>query len=432
ALNNVTSIATLRNNFLIAIAPTVLTKLKQGFNTIFGIFGIPSIATNINGQLLFTQAEFSELTDFQYRYDLLSDLIETYNEIKELLLQINIECIPNVSSFPKHLLLGKVVEENMYKTYRHRIYKSPLSQHETFNRNKVESLIQRVRKLLQRYAVQQGQAVQKIKITPSKIVDSPLGEKAIPYYYQVNNSFLNSWSFEKTANLKQKYNLCYYVQNLAADPEIRQPLLYNSDDSDFLRIEGHLGLNAKESRDNISADIQKYGLDFDLKVLELDSKKNSFSDFVKAHPSLVHRGGVSKGGTFIIVADDKIAVADFYLSYKITEEKEQDCCSLMECSYPWISSLKYLNNLARSLRGTQSKIKLMPQNYMLQIVEYKINGQALIDSPIRVSIPLQDIFKRRIHAVTEALNKRFSKGVVFDFNESQKRFLIIRAKEDRY
>lgn len=432
ALNNVTNLSVLRNSFLNAIHTSVLTKLKQGFNTIFQIFGEPSIAANINGQLHFTQEEFSEFSDFQYRYDLLIDLIDTYNEIRAILLQINAECIPNVSSFPKHLLLGKIVEDKIYKTYRHRLYKSPLSKNETFSRKKIESLVQRVKELINHYLVLPVNGIQNIKITPSRIGENPLGEKAIPYYYQVNNSFLNSWSYEKTANLKQKYNLCYNVQNLANDPEIRQPLLFNSDDFDFLRIEGHLGLNAKESGDKISAEIQKYGLDFDFKILELDSKKKSFADFVKAHPSVVHRGGVPKGGTFIIVADSKTSVADFCLSYKIAEDKEQDCCSLMECSYPWISSLKYLNNLARSLKGTQSRTKLMPQNYILQVVEYKINGQALIDNPIRVSIPLQDIFKRRIHAITEALNKRFNKGVVFDFNESQKRFLVIRAKEDRF
>jgi hypothetical protein len=431
-LNNVTSNSTLRTSFLTAINTTVISKLKQGFNTIFGIFGQSSIAARINEQLLFAQQENTELVDYQYRYDLLADLIDSYNEIKTLLLQINSECSPSVSSFPKHLLLGKVVEENNYKTFRHRIYKSPLSKHETFNRNKVESLIKRAWQLINRYAVQQLETVQSIKITPSKTGDAALGEKAIPYYYQVNNSFLNWWSYEKTANLKQKYNLCYFVQNLANDPEIRDPLMFNSDDFDFLRIEGHLGLNAKESRDKIGLEIQKYGLNFDCKVLDLDNKKETFAAFVKAHPSMVHRAGVPKGGTFIIVAANNQVVADFCLSYKIAEQKEQDCCSLMECSYPWISSLKYLNNLARSLRGTQSRTKFMPKNYVLQVLEYKINGQGLIDLPIEISVPLQNIFKRRIHAITEALNTRFSNGVVFDFNESQKRFLVIRAKEDRY
>lgn len=432
AIGNVSNLGTLKQRFHNAVNTTVLNKLKTGFNTIFGILNVPGISSGINTQLLFTPAAFSQLPDFQYRYDLLSDLIENYNEIKQLLLSINSECEPDVSSFPKHLFLGKLFEENRYDTFRHRIYKSPLSHHETTNRAKVKSLIQRAIQLINRYSVQPGQNVSNIKITPSKSGDTSLGEKTIPYYYSINNSFLNAWSFEKTSNLKQNYNLCYYVQNLANEPEIRQPLLFSTDDFDFFRIEGHLGLNAKESRDRIIADTETYGLDFDCKVVELDSTKKSFREFSKAHPGLVHKGGVPKGGTFVIVSDNKTAVADFSLPYKIAEEKEQDCCSLMECSYPWISSLKYLNNLSRSLKGTQSRTKFMPKNYVLQVLEYKINGQSLVDISTQVSVPVQDIYKRRMHAVTEALNKRFNKGVIFDFNESQKRFLIIRAKEDRY
>ncbi len=74
----------------------------------------------------------------------------------------------------------------------------------------------------------------------------------------------------------------------------------------------------------------------------------------------------------------------------------------------------------------------MPKNYILQIIEYRINGEPLINTTTTITIPLEQIFIRRIHAVTEALNKKFDKGVVFDFNESQKRLLITRAKEDTY
>jgi hypothetical protein len=74
----------------------------------------------------------------------------------------------------------------------------------------------------------------------------------------------------------------------------------------------------------------------------------------------------------------------------------------------------------------------MPKNYRIQIVEYRINGERLINGTVIVSVPLSQIFLRRMHAVTDALNQRFPEGVVFDFNESQKRFVITRAKEDSY
>ena len=121
------------------------------------------------------------------------------------------------------------------------------------------------------------------------------------------------------------------------------------------------------------------------------------------------------------------------MSYKIAAEaNEQGCCSLWSVPFPWISSLKYLNNLARSLKGTQSNNRPMPDDYLLQVIEYKINGEKLINNTTTLRIPLEQIFLRRMHAVTEALNNRFDKGLVFDFNESQNVLSLFRAKEDTY
>ena len=429
-LQNVLNLNSLKQSFSEAISTTTLTKLKQGYKTIFEILGKPLISDKIDQLFAFKNSEIAVPYDFQYRYDLLTDLIDNYNEIREILLHINVECSPNINSFPKHLLLGKTVEPEIYKNFRHRFYKSPISKTEDFNRKKVVSLCARVSQIVANY--QQVQELAEIKITPS-LVSSIVGCKSIPYYYKVTNGFLKYWSFEKFENLKQKYNLSYHVGNLADEDEIRKPLLFNIDNFDFLRIEGHLGLSALESRDYIISLRNKYGLNFDCIVVELESNIQSFKDFAKKHPPLEHKGGVKKGGTFILVSEKDKTIADFYLPYKIAEKvEEQSCCSLMECSYPWISSLKYLNNLARSTKGTQSRNKAMPQNYILQCIEYKINGQSLLNRTTTLTIPLKEIFLRRMHAVTEALNNRFDKGVVFDFNESQKRFVITRAKEDTF
>ena len=52
--------------------------------------------------------------------------------------------------------------------------------------------------------------------------------------------------------------------------------------------------------------------------------------------------------------------------------------------------------------------------------------------PELIEIPLTEVFLNRAHAIMKALNARFSKGVVFDFNESQKRMTITRQKYDKY
>lgn len=412
-----------------AISLSTLHKMKDGFKTIFNIFGKTLISGKIDEIFEFVKPEITVPEDFQYRYDLFADLIDTYNEIKEILLHINAECNPDIDAFPKHLLLGKLVETNDYKTLRHQFYRVPLSKCENSNRKKVLSLISRVSQLVNKYNT--GQKNKEIRITPSQ-KSGILGYKSLPFYYKVDESFLDFWCFQKTQNLKQKFNLSYHIEMLDQDDEIQKPLLYNIDNYDFLNIEGLL-TDALESKDKINSIKNQFGLNFDCIILELQSNVVSVQEFFKKHITINHRYGVTKDGTFIIVAEKDKTVAEFYIPYKIAPECERDsCCYLTECTYPWISSLKYLNNLARSIKGTQSRNKAMPQNYVLQVVEYKINGSSLINNTSTLYIPLKNIFLRRMHAVTEALNNRFNNGLIFDFNESQKRFVIIRAKEDTY
>ena len=432
-LLNVNSQSALRQRFLESFSQTIITNLKNGFEAIFELFGLPDISTKIAELLKLNLNKINSIVDFQYRYDLLADLIDTYNEIKKLLLHINVECSPAIDSFPKHLLLGRLDETEAYKTFRHRVYKSPLSASEQFNRNKIRSLVARTNVLLTNYQVGLNESEQAIRITPSQL-NGELGSRAIPFYYELNAGFLKAWSFEKTSNLKQNYNLSYTINKLENVPEVQNPLKFSTDEFNFFRIEGHLGLDAEECENQINSLIHANGLDCNCQILPLDDADNPFAQFVKKHPQVEHRGGVVKGGTFLLVAEQNMVVADLFLPYRVQEESaKHDCCSLMECTYPWISSLKYLNNLARSTKGTQSRNKLMPKEYVLQVLEYRINGQDLLGSRgTLIRIPLQQIFFRRIHAITEALNTRFDKGVVFDFNESQKRFVITRAKEDSF
>src|SRR5690606_72394 len=59
--------------------------------------------------------------------DLLNDIIDTYNEIKSLLFNLDTgACCPDIKSFPKHLMLGEVMKTGPCYEYRHAFYKSPL------------------------------------------------------------------------------------------------------------------------------------------------------------------------------------------------------------------------------------------------------------------------------------------------------------------
>ena len=360
---------------------------------------------------------------------MVKDISDSYNEILSLLLKLKTECCPNIEAFPKHLLLGCLFpSQNEYPELRHQWYPSPTNtEYETYIK-KAKSLVRRVAFLLDNFFLGNEGG---LKITPSKSCGG-LGEKAIPVYYNLDNSLLKAWNFQKTENYKQEYNLSYHTALLASGWP-KNPLKVSLECYDFFRIEGHFGRPGLANKDAINDIKNSNGLDFDCIHFDLTTEKDQFTAFVKKHPSIIHKAGVPQGGTFILISENDEVKADYCVGYKIpAEANEGGCCSLMECTYPWISSLKYMNNLSRSLKGTQSNNKPMPEDYLLQVIEYKINGEKLISGTTTIRIPLGQIFLRRMHAVTEALNNRFNKGLVFDFNESQKRFVITRAKEDTF
>jgi hypothetical protein len=263
---NTATFETLKENYFNAIKNnSTLTNLKRGLEAILSKFNKQPISTRIDG--LFNFSSNGTPTDYQYRYDILKDLIDTYNEIKTLLLHINVACCPSIGAFPKHLMLGRIEEVKPYLTFRHQFYKSPIIGHEEANYKKVMSLLNRVADLATSYVdFNKGDD---IKITPS-FTSGMLGNKAVPFYYNVDEELLKSWSFEKFSNLRYKYNLSYQTQNLAQVPSILQPLEYDIDNYNFYRIEGHQGKLYKDALDQILRLKENNGLNFDVKVLSIN------------------------------------------------------------------------------------------------------------------------------------------------------------------
>lgn len=268
---SITTAVQLKTEFQDAIynADTV-SDLIDGFAAIAQTF---NVSLNFGGQtlenklnaLLSTTAP--NLDDYQYRYDLLKDLIDTYNEIKGLVLHLKAECCPSIASFPKHLMLGPVAAPlNLgdYTRYRHDFYNSPITTNDDENYERLVLLANRFVQKINSFQSFVGQ----IKIIPSNQFVQ-LSEKAIPYYYKITQSLLENWNFEKTQNDKEAYNLSYHTANLASDDFVQNPLLYNIDDNDFFRIEGHLGMPYKIALKTINDLKAQYGLPFDVLTLVL-------------------------------------------------------------------------------------------------------------------------------------------------------------------
>jgi hypothetical protein len=245
---------------------SISVDLIKGFDAIFSKFQKPSIATKIKS--LFSFSSLAVPLDFQYRYDVIKDLVDTYNEIKELLLHINLNCCPNIGAFPKHIMLGKLKQTEDYPELRHRFYKSTIVGHENENLQKVQLLINRAIAMVNSYIGKTKS--EEVIITPSQ-AHTPLSDKAIPFYYNVSSQFLKNWDFNKTKNYRANQNLSYHKENLSNSLAIQKPLSYNIDKNDFYRIEGHQGKMYRDALAKILKLKKDNGLSFDVKTLSINA-----------------------------------------------------------------------------------------------------------------------------------------------------------------
>lgn len=269
---------------------------------------------------------FTQQTGFQYAYDAMKDLMDTYSEIIKLLPKSFTKGFPDLDSFPKHILLGKLISDTQLDPFRHQFYNSPVLDDEKAT-ERVRVLINRFFQQAQnfRYSTSFEEGAQ-IKIIPSQKLN-PLSNKAIPFYYQITKEFLNSWNFDKTSNRSIEDNLGYAIKFFTPNTELPDdPLNYNIDKNSFYNIEGHQGMDYQEAFEQIKDIRDKQQLGFDVMILSLgelvDNKdlfKAYFNDYVEKHPGLEHKRGVERGGTFIMVYEtigrDTRVIADFSLPY---------------------------------------------------------------------------------------------------------------------
>jgi hypothetical protein len=365
--------------------------------------------------------------DIHYRYDLLKDVAATYKEMKDLFIKLKAECNPPINSFPKHLLLGFVEDANRFKDYRHQFYKAPILDNQNRTFNHFDSLVRRLKSILDNYQV----TANTIKITPSKAM-ARLGAKSVPYYYNVDDNLLHAWDFEKSSIYIHRANLSYHTTNLLDNDCIKTPLEFCTDDHDFYRIEGYLNDSVDDVKAFLNAKRIEYGLDFDFYTMDVTENAADIKILFNSNYGFEHKAGVKKGGTLLLLKSGTSFITDFAIDGKINPDSGLGCCAIIECLYPWISSLKYINNLSRSLKGTKSNIKAMPTHYILNVRKYSINGVNLINSPVIVRVPLGDLFLRRLHIVMEILNTQFPTGLLFDFIEEEKKLKIMKLDKDKF
>jgi len=213
---------------------------------------------------------------YQYYYDHLDTVLQAYNEFRENGLNLIGLCCPDSRIFPRHLLITLAVPGAGYGGYRSFFAPSPL-----FSRlyGAFQDLLVLFRRLVEIIGTLElppqvgGPNLSEIKITPSKLGAFPLSAKAIPYHYRPVPLF-QWWSAHKAKRQQEKYNLGYRAAAWNnSDDFVLNPLRYDFEPNNFLRIEGHIGRSFQLVLEDLLA--QKKAMRLPIEIVALKTGRNS-------------------------------------------------------------------------------------------------------------------------------------------------------------
>lgn len=243
-----------------------------------------------------------QLLNVQYYYDFFSDLILGYEELREICNECLSLCCPNEMLFPRHLILGCAISKP--DEFRHHWIQSPAFTCGGCSEGRIKFLLKKLVLLVQKVNIPRGaigllSRENTVKITPSNYGRIPLSDKAIPYYYDINgapNELYNNWNFKKTKLEKGHTNLSYDASSYTTDPYYNTPLDYDLEPFNFLRVEGHIGLNWKNALAQVNQIKREKRLPIDVVALNGDvfaliqsllTNENSLAEILQGDPSLL-------------------------------------------------------------------------------------------------------------------------------------------------
>ncbi|MEO6834262.1 MAG: PKD domain-containing protein [Chitinophagaceae bacterium] len=236
-----------------------------------------------------------QLLYMQYYYDLFSDIIYAYEELRYGGMELMSLCCPDENAFPRHLLLGIAATTiaDIKSDFRQYFIPSPAVCCHGSKVTKLRVLFKRVVLLLNKFEVQNARAFSSsfidlknvaalrrsgnsvpIRITPSKYGDVPLSKKSIPFYYDAAagvDKLFQYWNYELSFAGAASRNLSYQAASWANKNDyVLNPLDYDLEPYNFLRIEGHVGHSYVEALASINKIRDSKRLPFDTIALSAD------------------------------------------------------------------------------------------------------------------------------------------------------------------
>jgi hypothetical protein len=278
-------------SYLAILDKNFIDKTETTLSSVYSVFGslvAPEYTTNpftgLSAKFNFLYnggMSINQLIHLQYYYDLFSDLLLAYQEFRKAGTHVLSTCCPDSSLFPRHLLLGEAIPSvtSGIFPYRHYFIYSPL-----FDQNSMMgeliSLFRRLVLLTEQFFLSpvQGNNTKEdefLRITPSLLWDAPLSYKAIPYYYTVNSGpkpLYLSWDYRRTLLNDATRNLSYHSKQYnSSDDFVNNPLNYDLEPYNFLRVEGIVGKPYVHVLSQVKSKIQKNRLPVDIIALSTET-----------------------------------------------------------------------------------------------------------------------------------------------------------------
>ncbi|MEZ4774819.1 MAG: hypothetical protein R3D00_16660 [Bacteroidia bacterium] len=305
-------------------------------------------------RLLHIFPEGKDASDYnQYHYDFIRDLVVAINEFEVEWCKLVKSC-KGPADFPRHLMIRRF--ESPQKpdgtTYRHTFQPSAVKNQMYQDWDRTRKMFLRILYLIGYFDVETVATygdlsrVPDIRITPGQTGFYPLGEQAIPFYYNWKEkvsaliSFPEAWQPAMNCTPEEPFT---FHQNPKATGNLyaAQPLQFDLRQKSFFQIEGHLGKTPGEVMDFLQAARLVHNLDFDVVLFYLSASMDEvrdpipnpllYKDYVSHLTGMEHLNGVAPGDTLILLADpkcpgfdDDVVVADFTLKGKLS------CCLNLE------------------------------------------------------------------------------------------------------
>lgn len=261
---------------------------EYSFENPFDTPAFASHLTNLKKYLDDAGDTSSETYGIQYFCDFLADLILAYNEFRETAFDLMSECCPDMTRFPRHVMLGRAVvhKETPAESvkYRHGFVQPPIYNDQKELIQKTISLHKRLVLMVQNFGLDRISKPEdlQLRITPSNEKTGPLSLRSVPHYYDAKKESLLAggtlwqlWNFDLTRKMKagSKPALMAY-ENQSADQSTPQthvetPLYFDLNPYPFLRIEGHLGKPHSEIIKLIEDLKHRFNLPFNAVALQL-------------------------------------------------------------------------------------------------------------------------------------------------------------------